>query len=491
MPIVIKEVPKTDPCYPTPCAHNTVCKTVRGTAVCECIPGFLGNPVGEGCRPECTLSSDCSKNKACVNSKCVDPCPGVCGFGAQCQTVNHNPICSCPSAMVGNPFVECHPPVAKEPDDPCNPSPCRSNGICEVINNFATCSYPECVTNEECARDRSCINQKCRDPCMNACGLNAICSPINHRAVCACPTGYYGSPYNQCTLQIDVVLVPKPECTADTECSNDKACVNQVCKNPCEQENICGQNAHCHVQLHRPLCVCAEGYTGNAHSFCNLIGCRSDEQCAPTEACVNRQCIEPCVYTQCGAFAVCRSDYGHKARCYCPDGYNGNPQIECKRPECTRNTDCGFNLACQNEHCEDPCDCGIGAQCRVDNHLAQCRCPPGYSGNPKIRCDIVPQLSSQCNVDADCSSKLACFNGECKNPCIVTKPCGQNAICSVVDTLPLRTMVCQCDPGFVGDADVGCRKGNCNLNNCFINFTMINIKFFISVKKCKYFIHCT
>lgn len=62
-------------------------------------------------------------------------------------------------------------------------------------------------------------------------------------------------------------------------------------------------------------------------------------------------------------------------------------------------------------------------------------------------------------MDADCSSKLACFSGECKNPCGVTKPCGPNAICSVVDTLPLRKMICQCEPGYVGDADIGCRKG--------------------------------
>lgn len=229
----------------------------RDHAVCECLPGFFGNPQGQGCRPECTLSSDCSKDKTCVNAKCVDPCPGVCGYGAQCQTVNHNPICSCPNSMVGNPFVECHAPP--QPIDPCNPSPCRSNGICQVINGAATCTYPECVTNEDCSRNRACINQKCRDPCINACGVNAICNAINHKAVCTCPTGYYGSPFNQCLPQMEEIPAPRPECTTDAECSNDKACVNQACQNPCELSNICGTNARCHVQLHRPLCVCNEG----------------------------------------------------------------------------------------------------------------------------------------------------------------------------------------------------------------------------------------
>jgi len=62
-------------------------------------------------------------------------------------------------------------------------------------------------------------------------------------------------------------------------------------------------------------------------------------------------------------------------------------------------------------------------------------------------------------MDAECPSKLACFGGECKNPCDVTHPCGANAICEVVDTLPLRTMMCSCLPGYVGEADIGCHKG--------------------------------
>lgn len=63
-------------------------------------------------------------------------------------------------------------------------------------------------------------------------------------------------------------------------------------------------------------------------------------------------------------------------------------------------------------------------------------------------------------MDSDCSSKLACFSGDCKNPCVEARPCGENAECRVVDTLPLRTMTCHCPPGYVGDADVSCKKGN-------------------------------
>lgn len=59
------------------------------------------------CRPECMISADCALDKACVNSKCQDPCPGTCGLNARCIVTNHNPICSCTPGFTGDPFVRC------------------------------------------------------------------------------------------------------------------------------------------------------------------------------------------------------------------------------------------------------------------------------------------------------------------------------------------------------------------------------------------------
>lgn len=158
--------------------------------------------------------------------------------------------------------------------------------------------------------------------------------------------------------------------------------------------------------------------------------------------------------------ALCRADSNHRARCYCPSDYKGDPTIQCIRPECVNDHECPFNLACVNERCGDPCNCGLGAICNVNNHRAACSCPPSYTGDPNSECKIVIQeIPVQCKMDADCASKLACFGGVCKNPCVETKPCGRNAECSVVDTLPLRTMSCLCLPGYVGDADVECKLG--------------------------------
>lgn len=93
-----------DPCNPSPCGPNALCRD----GDCECLPEFIGNPF-EACRPECILNSECPRDKSCLRNKCKDPCPGVCGQNAQCDVVNHIPVCSCVIGYVGDPFVSCRP----------------------------------------------------------------------------------------------------------------------------------------------------------------------------------------------------------------------------------------------------------------------------------------------------------------------------------------------------------------------------------------------
>ena len=69
---------------------------------------------------------------------------------------------------------------------------------------------------------------------------------------------------------------------------------------------------------------------------------------------------------------------------------------------------------------------------------------------------LVPEPEPECRVDADCPSRMACLNEVCRNPCTALTPCGINAECTVQNTLPQRTMMCMCRPGYVGDADVAC-----------------------------------
>ena len=97
----------SDPCNPSPCGPNSQCRNRDGQAVCSCLPTYVGAP--PGCRPECVVSSECAPNRACVNQKCVDPCPGTCGQNARCEVINHSPICSCRQRYTGDPFSRCSP----------------------------------------------------------------------------------------------------------------------------------------------------------------------------------------------------------------------------------------------------------------------------------------------------------------------------------------------------------------------------------------------
>lgn len=101
-----------DPCSPSPCGPNSQCREVNGQAVCSCLPTYIGSP--PGCRPECVVSSECPQKKACVNQKCVDPCPGTCGVNTRCEVINHSPICSCQQGFTGDPFSRCYPIPRKD-----------------------------------------------------------------------------------------------------------------------------------------------------------------------------------------------------------------------------------------------------------------------------------------------------------------------------------------------------------------------------------------
>jgi len=105
---VLQEQIVKNPCSPSPCGPNSQCRDSNGQAICTCLPSFFGHP--PSCRPECIVNSDCPLDASCLNQRCRDPCPGTCGINAECQVVNHNAICRCPSHLTGDPFSRCSYP---------------------------------------------------------------------------------------------------------------------------------------------------------------------------------------------------------------------------------------------------------------------------------------------------------------------------------------------------------------------------------------------
>lgn len=222
-----------NPCIPSPCGPYSECRAVGETPSCSCRPNYVGSP--PNCRPECIINQECPSNKACIQEKCRDPCPGSCGFSAQCSIINHTPICTCPEGYTGDPFTNCvlKPPSKNlfykflnsfvqrkilinnkflviqpvEEADPCNPSPCGPNanchdGICTCIPEYQGDPYagcrPECILSTDCPKNKACIRNKCKDPCVGTCGSNAICSVVNHIPICSCPEKTSGNPFISC-----------------------------------------------------------------------------------------------------------------------------------------------------------------------------------------------------------------------------------------------------------------------------------------------------
>lgn len=171
----------------------------------------------------------------------------------------------------------------------------------------------------------------------------------------------------------------------------------------------------------------------------------------------------------------------HRANCYCPENHKGDPYVQCQPYECLVDDDCADHLACRDEKCRDPCDCALNADCSARNHRGYCTCRTGFTGDPygvactpsktfhSVKCTlgivpitllfvVPPPPDPGCKGDVDCPSKLACFSGDCRNPCQEIRPCASNAICTVYDTLPRRTMTCACPEGYKGKGDVQCQK---------------------------------
>lgn len=103
--------------------------------------------------------------------------------------------------------------------------------------------------------------------------------------------------------------------------------------------------------------------------------------------------VSPCEPSPCGANAICKESNG-VGSCLCLPDYYGNPYESC-RPECVSNSECSPSLACVRNKCTDPCPgvCGTHAQCHVINHVPQCTCDPGFTGNAYQLCSAIPLQS--------------------------------------------------------------------------------------------------
>ena len=117
--------------------------------------------------------------------------------------------------------------------------------------------------------------------------------------ICSCRPGWVPVTDRSCR---PVQLENPPGCVRDDECAVQEACINRLCRDPCD----CGTGADCLVLGHRSVCRCPEGTVGDPQIECKPIGCTRDEECLNTETCASGTCINPCLVDDpCGANAEC------------------------------------------------------------------------------------------------------------------------------------------------------------------------------------------
>ncbi|KAH0549335.1 neurogenic locus notch homolog protein 3 [Cotesia glomerata] len=259
-------------CKPSPCGANTRCEVINGIPTCSCLPGYRGSPLN-GCRHECESDAECANHLACSsNFRCESPCK--CGDGANCDVINHQAKCSCPKNWLGNPYTKC---------------------------------YPECTTHSDCPRNKpACFYQKCSNPCDGACGVNANCELKGITAVCSCPKHMTGDPFKFCRP-----FEPEDLCRP----------------NPCGENAICTPGHDNHGK-ERPVCTCPTGYTGDALTYCRKGECQVDSECPDNRACIDYYCQNPCTGKECAPTARCEARR-HIAVCTCEDGTRGDAIIGC------------------------------------------------------------------------------------------------------------------------------------------------------------------
>eukprot|EP00163_Fabomonas_tropica_P012581 TRINITY_DN2391_c0_g1_i1.p1 TRINITY_DN2391_c0_g1~~TRINITY_DN2391_c0_g1_i1.p1 ORF type:complete len:2926 (+),score=809.34 TRINITY_DN2391_c0_g1_i1:140-8917(+) len=370
-------------CAGNPCAAQADCTedTANNRFLCNCKPGFQGDPYVAGCVD-------------------IDECQSLapCGPNTVCSTPSLNMYqCDCKNGYEGDPYKATNPGGCTDIDE-CLITPCGVFSSClNLLNGIRFCS---CIAGYTGNAEVGCVEI---DECVtNPCGANTNCVDKLLGRDCTCKSGYEGDPEVGCT-DIDECLLPGA-CGGNAICQDvgpnnhtctcvpgfegpayTTGCTNiDDCWDPVFLQPTCGANTDCTDGIQSFTCECKTGFEGNPYD--TVVGCTG---------------IDDCLISPCGAFTSCADK--HLGRdCTCLPGWEGDPNAGC-----TNIDDC------------DPFPCGPNTHCTDGNSTFTCECNLGFEGNPYntvTGCiDTDECFLKKCDVNAKCTNTVGSFSCEC-NP---------------------------------------------------------------------------
>ncbi len=370
------------------------------------------------CAPECIVNSDCAPEQVCRWGRCHASCKE----DADCQDGK----CL---------FGQCTPECVIDKHCP-NGSVCRAGYCVAACRSSADCNNEEKCSGFACSKCNS--DQDCEDKgsycfqgsCLPRCNLTSDC-PVGFacskgKCVPACDPQH---PEQSCSQEETCSSgLCHVSCTA-SPCEADQLCIDNVCRNNCQNNSTCKETEACSDGNCLPRCSinddCPLGHTCD-QGLCHL-SCKDDSNCPEKLSCQKGRCVEACSTQQGNTTDAGLPDNTSPQSCtdttqictagscnlscqfaaHCKTGYgcvNACPNCTEKicLPACRHDLDCPNSFYCQRglctPYCKDNKDCHKGESC------------------------IAGKCESVCSKDSDCPKPQICKNKVCVNPSDKPKP---------------------------------------------------------------------
>lgn len=162
------------------------------------------------------------------------------------------------------------------------------------------------------------------------CGPNAECVATRHTGQCKCKSGYIGNASGDKGCRLREI-----SCTLKNDCPSDKYCHKGICKG---KLMFMKNRSNIEIIINNYIEE-SRNWFKFMYIICTIMMnnliisdlCLLDEECESTEKCTNGKCLNPCKTEKaCGLNAEC-STQNHIKQCSCSYGFTGNQDVECVR----------------------------------------------------------------------------------------------------------------------------------------------------------------